>query len=55
LYRYRAGDDLPQTNCVRCVEGYGDRLITLDPITGGAVQVMNPVDTWLESTGFFNP
>ena len=23
-----------QTNCMRCVEGYGDQIITLDPITG---------------------
>uniref|UniRef100_A0A7S0XG84 Autophagy-related protein n=1 Tax=Mantoniella antarctica TaxID=81844 RepID=A0A7S0XG84_9CHLO len=28
------GENRRLTDCVRCVEGYGDRLITIDPITG---------------------
>ena len=27
-------DGLPETNCLKCVEGHGDRLITIDPVTG---------------------
>eukprot|EP00740_Mantoniella_antarctica_P000824 CAMPEP_0181394442 /NCGR_PEP_ID=MMETSP1106-20121128/27783_1 /TAXON_ID=81844 /ORGANISM="Mantoniella antarctica, Strain SL-175" /LENGTH=119 /DNA_ID=CAMNT_0023515945 /DNA_START=214 /DNA_END=569 /DNA_ORIENTATION=+ len=27
-------DKLPETECVRCVEGYGSRIITLDSISG---------------------
>jgi len=36
-------DNLPETNCARCVQGKGDVLITVDPITGASSESDLPV------------